>query len=87
MAKDVSKSDDSLVDIFECIEKLLIRLDIYTKIPPTQAPAVTSMVTKIMAALITVLAIATEKVKQGRLGMFALGNNSHRLSYGREICK
>lgn len=73
------KSYDSLVDIFESIENFLIRLNIYTEIPPTQAPAVTEIVTKIMATLITVLAIATEQMKQGRLSMFGLANNSHRL--------
>jgi hypothetical protein len=38
-----------------------------------------------MAELITVLAYATKQVKQGRLSMFALANNSHRLPCGREI--
>ena len=87
MAKDVSQSYESLVDIFECIENFLKRLSIYTDIPPTQAPAVTWMVTKIMAALITVLALATEQMKRGRLSMFALADNSHRLRCGREIRK
>jgi hypothetical protein len=83
----VSKSYDSLVDIFECIENFLIRLRIYTKIPPTQAPAVTEIVTKIMAELITVLALVTRQMKQGRLSTFALAINSHRLPCGREIRK
>ena len=87
MAKDVSKSYDFLLDIFECIENFLIRLNIHTKIPPTQTPAVTSVVTKIMVALITVLALATEQMKRGRLSMFALANNSHRLRCGSEIRK
>ena len=38
-----------------------------------------------MVELITVLALTTEQMKQGRLSMFALANNSHRLSCGREI--
>jgi hypothetical protein len=84
---DVSKSYDSLVDIFECIKDFLIRLNIYTEIPPDQAPAMTGIVTKIMAELITVLALATKEMKQGRLSMFALANNSHRLPCGREIRK
>jgi hypothetical protein len=81
----VSKSYDSLVDIFESIENFLIRLNIYIEIPPAQALAVTEIVTKMMATLITVLALATEQMKQGRLSMFALANNSHRLPFGREI--
>ena len=87
MAKDVSKSYDSLVDILECIESFLKRLNIYTEIPPSQAPAVTSIVTKIMAALITVLALATKQMIQGRPSMFALANNSRRLRCGSEIRK
>ena len=83
----MSKSYDSLVDIFESIENFLIRLNIYTEIPPAQAPAMTLIVTKIMAALITVLALATKQMKQGRLSMFAFANNSHRLPCGREIRK
>ena len=83
----MSKSYDSLVDVFESIENFLIRLKIYTEIPPTQAPAVTEIVTKIMATLITVLALATEQIKQGRISMFALANNSHRLPCDREIRK
>ena len=84
----MSKSYDSLVDIFECIENFLIRLNIYTDIPPTEAPAMTEIVTKIMAELITVLALATEQMNQGRLSMFALANNSsHRLPCDREIRK
>ncbi|KAN0103626.1 hypothetical protein V8E52_011808, partial [Russula decolorans] len=70
-AKDVNKSYDSLVDIFESIENFLIRLNIYIEIPPTQAPAVTEIVTKMMATLITVLALATEQMKQGRLKKYA----------------
>ena len=68
----MSKSYDSLVDVFECIENFLIRLSIYTEIPPNRAPAVTEIVTKIMATLITVLALATEQMKQGRLSMLPL---------------
>ena len=83
----MSRSYDSLVDIFECIRNFLIRLNIYTEIPPTQAPAMTEIITKIMAELITVLALATEQMKQGRFSMFTLANNSHRLPCGREIRK
>ena len=77
----MSKSYDTLVDIFECIENFLIRLSIYTEIPPNQAPAITEVVIKIMAELITVLALATKQMKQGRLGMFALANNIVTLTF------
>ena len=76
----MGKSYDSLVDMFECIENILIRLNIYTEISPTetlliQAPAMAEIMTKIMAELITVLALATEQMNQGRLSMFSLVNN------------
>lgn len=77
-AKDVRTSYDTLVDIFECIESFLRRLNIYTEIPPT--PAMTEVVIKIMAELITVLALATRQMKQGRFSMSALENNYTRLT-------
>ena len=83
----MNKSYDSLVDIFECIENFLIRLGIYTEIPPNEAPAMTKIVTNIMAELIGVLALATKEMKQGKISMFAFANNSHRLPCGREIRK
>ena len=72
-AKDVRESYDALVDIFECIENFLRRLNIYTEIPPT--PAMTEMVIKIMAELITVFALATKQMKQGPFSMSVLAND------------
>ena len=68
-AKDVRESYDDLVNIFECIENFLRRLSIYNEILPT--PSMTEMVIKIMAELITVLALATEQMEQGRFSMSA----------------
>ena len=72
-AKGVRESYDTLVDIFECIENFLRRLDIYIKVPPT--PAIAEMVIKIMAELITVLALATKQIEQGRFSTSALAND------------
>ena len=72
-AKGVRESYDTLVDIFECIENFLRRLDIYIKVPPT--PAIAEMVIKIMAELITVLALATKQMKQGSFSMSAIAND------------
>ena len=63
--KDVSNSYDALVDLFESIESFLSRLDIYTKIPLT--PAMKGVIVKIMAEVLSTLALATKQVKQGRL--------------------
>jgi hypothetical protein len=51
--------------LFESIERFLSRLDIYTRIPLT--PAITDVVIKILAEVLSTLAIATRQVKQGRL--------------------
>jgi len=63
-AKYVRASHDSLVDVFECIETFLSRLEIYTEVRPT--PAMMEMVLKIMVELLTVLALATKQINQGR---------------------
>jgi hypothetical protein len=43
----------------------LKRLEIYTNIPPT--PIMTDIVVKILLELLSVLALATKQIKQGRL--------------------
>jgi hypothetical protein len=66
MAKHVRESYNTLVDVFECIENFLSRLKIYTEIEePT--PAMTEMMIKIMVELLSVLALATKQINQGRL--------------------
>ncbi|KAH9052278.1 hypothetical protein EDB87DRAFT_533535 [Lactarius vividus] len=61
---DVSSSYDVLVDLFECVESFLKRLEVYTEIPFT--PAMEEVVAKIMVELLSVLALATKQIKQGR---------------------
>ena len=85
MAKYVRASYDPLVDIFECIENFLRRLTIYTDIPLT--PAMAEMVIKIMVELISVLALATKQINQGRFSMSILSYNHSWLTCGREIRK
>jgi hypothetical protein len=64
----------ALAEIFECTENFLRRLMIYTEIEqPTLA--MTEVVIKIMAELMSVLALATEQVSQGRLSMSVLDNS------------
>ena len=57
-------SYDATVDLLESIEHFLGRLDIYTKIPPT--PAMDEILVKIMVELVSILALATAELKQGR---------------------
>ena len=63
---------DPLVDTFECVEKFLRRLAIYTEIEPT--PAMAEMIVKIMAELLSVLALATKQITQGRLSKSSLAD-------------
>ncbi|KAI9510714.1 hypothetical protein F5148DRAFT_522343 [Russula earlei] len=56
---------DALVDIFEWIENLVRRLRIHTEIPFT--PSTIELLVKIMSELLSVLALATKQINQGRL--------------------
>ena len=68
--KDVSASYDALVDLLESIERFMNRLDIYTRIPLTEN--MTEMIVKIMAELISTLALVTKQVKQKRPSEYVL---------------
>ncbi|KAI9442830.1 hypothetical protein BJY52DRAFT_451091 [Lactarius psammicola] len=63
-AKDVAGSQDTLVDLFERIENFFKRLETYTEIPPTAA--MTDVIVKIMVEVLTILALATKEIRQGR---------------------
>lgn len=63
-ASGVSSSYDALVELFECVGGFLKRLRIYTDIPLT--PLMTEISVKIMVELLSVLALATKQIKQGR---------------------
>ena len=72
--KDVSASYDALVDLFASFENFLNRLRIYTGIAP--APALTSILVKIIIELLSTLAVATKQVKQGRFSEFVPAGNT-----------
>jgi hypothetical protein len=59
-----------LVELFECLGSFLKRMEIYTTIPPT--PIMTEVVVKIMVELLSVLALASKQIKQGRLSKYAV---------------
>jgi hypothetical protein len=48
----------------------LKRLEIYTTIPPT--PILTEVIVKIMVELLSVFALATKQIKQGRFSKCAV---------------
>ncbi len=62
--KNVSSSLDELVDLFNSIGIIMGRLDIYTKIPPMSA--MTETIIKIMAELLSTVALATKQAMQGQ---------------------
>jgi len=68
-ASGVSSSYDALLDLFDCLGNFLQRLEIYTAIPPT--PIMTDIIVKIIVELLSVLALATKQIKQGRFKKFA----------------
>ena len=53
-----------LIDIFVRIEGFFKRLESYTEVLPTEA--MTDMIVKIMIQVLSILAIATKQIKQGR---------------------
>ena len=63
-AKDI-RGQDTLVGLFERIEIFFRRLEIYTDVPPTME--MIDMAIRIMVEVISILGIATKKVKQGRI--------------------
>ena len=63
-ADGVSSSYDALVDLFECVGNFLKRLRIYTDVP--MSPSMTNITVKIMVELLSVFALATKQIKQGR---------------------
>ena len=63
-AKDVATSQDALVDLFRQVEGFLGRLEAYTHVPLSDA--MTDVIVNIMAEVLSILAIATRDIKQGR---------------------
>ncbi|KAI0271929.1 hypothetical protein BGY98DRAFT_1179309, partial [Russula aff. rugulosa BPL654] len=75
-AKDVDASQDMLVDIFVRIENFFKRLESYTEVTPTAA--MTDVIVKTMAEVLSIIATATKEIKQGRPKKFVkklLGRN------------
>ena len=63
-------SYDAMVDLFASFDNFLSRLSIYAGIPPT--PALANVLVKIIVELLSMLALATKQVKQGRFSEFVL---------------
>ncbi|KAI0249021.1 hypothetical protein BJV78DRAFT_1230625, partial [Lactifluus subvellereus] len=68
VAKDVVASHGKVVNLFERIQFFLERLNIYTGIPLTTK--MTELLGKIMAQLLSILALSTKEMTQGRIKKF-----------------
>lgn len=64
-AKGYQESEETLVDIFECIGRFFQRLEIYTEVP--QTTEMMDKIAQIMAEVLTILGIATRDIKQTRI--------------------
>jgi hypothetical protein len=64
-AKDVRKSQDTLVDIFDRIEMFFRRLEMYTEVPSTIE--MMDIFIQIMVEVLSILGIATKEIKRGRM--------------------
>ena len=60
----MGSSNNSLVDVIESIERVLMRVDVYNQVPHTHALG--EMVIKIIVELLSTLALATKRLKQGQ---------------------
>jgi hypothetical protein len=69
--KGVLDDYDTLADLLESVNHFLNRLDIYTKFPPTVG--MTEMIIKILVELLSILALATKQIQQGKLSESMLG--------------
>jgi len=63
-AKDTNSNHDALVDLLVSVDHLLIRVNIFTRVPPT--PAMDEMMFNIIVELLSTLALATKELKHGR---------------------
>jgi hypothetical protein len=84
-ASGVTSSYDALLELFECLGNFLKRLQIYTTIPPT--PILTDVMVKIMVELLSVLALASKQIKEGRFSTCNVRYITCRSMWHREVQK
>jgi hypothetical protein len=72
-AKSVSASRDLLLGIFDRLENIFRRLEIYIGVP--QTTGMTSAIVKVMVEVLCILAIATKEINQPRASELVLKIN------------
>ena len=70
-------NQDVLIDIFVRIEGFFRRLESYTEVPPTAS--MIDVIVKIMIEILSILAIATKEIRQGRSSEYTIYNMSFAL--------
>lgn len=84
--KEVNSSYDALVDLLESIEHFVNRLEIYTKISPTEA--MVEIIVKILVELLSTLALVTKQIRQKRPSKSViLGDTSVYRTTRSKICE
>ena len=85
MVKGALNDYDTLADLLELVEQFLNRLDIYIKIPPTVSR--TEVIVRILVQVLSILALATKQLQQGRLSESVLGQILYYLTMQRRSCQ
>ena len=67
-ARDTAASRDEIIELFDRMENFFVRLKTYTEVTPTAE--ITNVMGKVMAEVLSMLAIATKEMKQGRKSEF-----------------
>jgi hypothetical protein len=70
--KGARAGQGALLDIFEQIEMFFGRLEVYTAMPPTTLAEMMDIIIQIIVEVFSVLAIATNEIKQSRIGQYSL---------------
>ena len=78
-AEAVSTSRDLVAALFERLENVFRRLEIYIEIPRT--PEMTDAIVKVMVEVLNILAIATKEINQHHASESTLGDRSTILTY------
>ena len=71
-AEAVSTSRDILAALFERLENVFRRLEVYIEIPRT--PEMTDVIVKVMVEVLNILAIATKEINQHHASESILGD-------------
>ncbi len=69
-AKNARASEDALFEVFERLEAFFRRLEIYTEAALDER--MVDIIARIMAEVLNILGITTDKIKQGRISKHSL---------------